>query len=147
MKIKDRAHFNLDFKMAGSKDYMTKEEFEQMVMINKENDKILTWLELDGDIVYNITRIEERFSKKFNGPCWILHLIKKEGEEPFKVWSPKKLVEDIKTRRRTTERVFIMSLGQEYYKGRTFNKYDLVFKDSNEVINIFDGEEQEDRDQ
>lgn len=136
----DVAHSNLDFKMAGSKVFMTRQEFVEKIEIDKARDKILTWIELDEDVVYHITHIEERFSIKFNGPCWILHVMKEGETEICRVWGPRKLIEDIRTRRQSTERAFIMSLGQEYYKGKTFNKYDLAFKDSNQFIKLFDEE-------
>ena len=123
------------FKMAGNW-FMSREEFDNKIVKSEEVGRVLRWLELKGDTIYNIRSIEERFSVRYDSPCWILSLIEADGSE-CKVWGPGKLIADIKERRRSTETAFIMSRGQENYNGKTFNKYDLSFRDVKEHVQIF----------
>ena len=131
----DSFHSTSDYEMACNW-FISKEEFAGEVKAKKDSERILNWLELARDRIYSVMSIEEQVSVKFNRPCWILHLTERDGKE-CAVWGPTKLITDIKERRKSTERPFIVALGQEAYKGKTFNKYDLVLREMGEEVALF----------
>ena len=122
--------------MAGNRKFITEEAFTKMVAVNREKDEVCNWADLSKNVIYLITRIQECYSVQYDGACWLLCLQNRQGDF-VKVWAPKKLVTDIKERRKETEQVFMKSLGQVKYGHKTSNEFDLCFEDTAEPIQLF----------
>lgn len=118
--------------------FVTEEDFKEQVDARREANKIHTWDELAEGVIFAITRIQQVHSTKYSKECYILHLKDRE-ENTLRVWSPSKLINDLKETRKPTERPFIVSLGQMKFKKKTFNQFDLVLKDTEEgEFDLFD---------
>ena len=120
--------------------FVTEEDFKKQADEQREADRVRTWDELEEGVIFAITRIQQFYSTKFNKTCYILHLTDRE-ENTIRVYSPSKLITDLKEKRTPTDRPFIVSLGQEQYGKKTLNKFDLVLRDGQEELKLFDESE------
>ena len=117
-----------------STQFVSDEVFTVRANAIREAEKTLNWTDLDETVVYSITGIQERKSQW--GPCWILYLLDRNGNR-CKVWSPSRLIHDLKKQRQETDRPFIKSLGQDKEGVKTINKYDLCFQSTQTPIHLF----------
>ena len=99
-------------------------------------DHALNWLDVDKTKIYVIKRIQQRFSQKY-GICWLLHLADKQ-ENFIKVWSPRKLIHELKETKKSTQIPFIRSLGQEKIGHKTYNQFHLAYEDAQQPYDIFE---------
>ena len=120
-----------------SKWFVTEDAFRQQAAAQREANKIHTWDELSEGVTFAIIRIQQVHSAKFNKICYILHLKDRE-ENTLRVWSPSKLITDLREKRKPTDCPFIVSLGQAKFKKKTFNQFDLVLEDTKEEFQLFD---------
>ena len=129
-------HISISIIMASNSSFVSTKVFADKVKLQREADRVLSWPELPENVIYAITRIQQRESLRY-GTCWILYLTDREGNG-VKVWSPYHLIADVKEKRSSTDRPYITSLGQEKIKDKTINKYDLVFQETEEMVHLFD---------
>ena len=116
--------------------FISSEDFHK-----KKETKILNWLDLSTETVYNITKISVRETPAFvDGISYILSLEDREANR-LRVWGSRRLVHEIIDKRGKDERVYLISLGQErYQKNKTINNYDLTFEKTGAPIKILDDE-------
>ena len=118
--------------------FISEEAFKTQASLKREADKVLNWFELEEDIIYTITSIGVRESEEY-GTCYILDLADRQ-DNTTRVWAPSRLIKELKEKRKPKERAFIVSLGKEQFKKKSLNKYDLIFKETKEIITLFDDE-------
>ena len=105
--------------------FITNNSFQNKVQQRREEETVLNWIDLpDNGEIYRINTVEEKEGKF--GPCSILHIENQQGEKK-KVWSPSKLIRDIKDKQDTCV-IYFTSLGQTRKKGKTYNNFDLAFQ-------------------
>ena len=75
-------------------EFIDQGEFLREVALQKEEDKVLRWVELPIGKIYRIERYETFASSKFNTPCYIVHLID-ITDCRVKVWGSQKLIKKL----------------------------------------------------
>ena len=109
--------------------------FESAAKRRREEDKILNWAELSGNIIYRITEVEVIEDGPY-GTSYILFMVDRDNNK-VKAWSLKKLIRELQ-RKEEYDIPYIISLGQKPYgKGRMINLYDLAFEKGEEIISLF----------
>ena len=106
--------------------FISKQEFDDKVKIQKVEFKVKNWSDIEESIIYLIDTIEEKYSAKY-GECYILHIEDDQGNKD-KVWAPSLLITQIRERRKSDEIPYFVSLGQEVLTNKTINRFDLIFK-------------------
>ena len=125
--------------MAGGR-FISKELFTKKAEERRESEKLTDWVDLSQNIIYKIISLEQRDSKEY-GICYITNLTDSAGRTE-RVWAPKKLVADLREKRKPNESAFILSLGQvKYDKAKKENKFDLSFQEEQERVCLFEDEE------
>ena len=115
--------------------FINKSVFESKAKQRREEEKVLSWVELLQNVIYRINKVEVVESGKY-GRSYILFLIDADNTK-VKVWGSKKLVNELE-RKEAYDIPYILSLGQKPYgKIKTINLYDLVFEKGDQVISLF----------
>ena len=92
----------------------------------------MNWAKVNIGVTYQITKIEETFSAKWNNKVYIVHAVDKSGKK-VKVWGPGLMIARIKEYREPSDLVFFKCLGQEVKEktGKVENRFDLVIESHN----------------
>ena len=106
-----------------------------------EKRKILTWTELPTDTIYCITIITVKENPDFKvGYTFVLH-VEDNDEKRLRFYGTMRLVNEIIEKRIETQRVYMISLGQErFQKTKLSNNYDSSFEEAGKIIEIIDNE-------
>ena len=124
--------------MAGR--FISKELFRKKAEERRDSEKLTDWVDLSQEIIYKIISLEQRESKDY-GVCFIANLVDSAGRKE-RVWAPRKLVADLRDKRKPNEIPYILSLGQvKYDKTKKENKFDLSFQEDEGRIYIYEDEE------
>ena len=109
--------------------------FQAKADLQREEKKVLSWMNLPQRHVYKITKVETVENTKY-GTAYILFLIDIKKNK-CKVWSSRKLIKELQEKD-DFDIPYIMSLGQEPYgHNSTINSYDLVYDKGEKVYSIF----------
>ena len=109
--------------------------FQVKADLQREEKKVLSWMNLPQRHVYKITKVETVENTKY-GTAYILFLIDIKKNK-CKVWSSRKLIKELQEKD-DSDIPYIMSLGQEPYgHNSTINSYDLVYDKGEKVYSIF----------
>ena len=114
-----------------AKYFINEGEFKTTADKQHQEASVLNWAKVDIGVTYQITKIEERFSAKWNNKVFIIHAVDK-FDKKIKVWGPGVMVGRIKEYREPSDLVFFKCLGQEIKEnGKADNKFDLVIESHN----------------
>ena len=106
----------------------------------RESEKLTDYKDLCQETIYKIVSLEQRESKEF-GVCYLTNLIDSSGRKE-RIWAPKKLISDLREKRKPNETAYFLSLGQvRYDKQKKENKFDLSFQEGKDTVYLFEDEE------
>ena len=112
--------------MAASK-FVSDEDFSVALEQHREaKETAINWSELEQNVVHKVTAIDKRVS--VYGVCYILHLLKKNGDE-YTVFAPRSLIEEFRRNRRPSYSPYLISLGVDHFvvTRHKKHKFELVF--------------------
>ena len=116
--------------------FVSEQVFKTKVAEQKLADKVSNWDDLEQNTIYKVNYIHERVSEEY-GICHILDLEDRD-ENKIRVWSPKKLIMDLKEKRKPKDQPYITSLGKGRYKKNIVNKFDLMLEEGKEAFDLFE---------
>ena len=92
----------------------------------EEKETAINWSELEQNVVHKVTAIDKRVS--VYGVCYILHLLKRNGEE-YTVFAPRSLIEEFRRNRKPSYSPYLISLGVDHFQVTRHkkHKFELVF--------------------
>ena len=120
--------------------FISEEKFKSKVDHQKEVDAVTPWVKIPIGKVYNITKIIEARKDTGQG-SEIFHILVLEDRflDCIKAYAPRRLIRTIRDKRKSTERVFIVCLGQGKYKQQyPINNYDITYEEAGKIIDIFE---------
>ena len=118
---------DLDLEVMASSKFVSEEAFSVALERHREEkESAINWSELEQNVVYKVTAIDKRVS--VYGVCYILHLLKRNGEE-YTVFAPRSLIEEFRRNRKPSYSPYLISLGVEHHlvTRHKKHKFDLVF--------------------
>ena len=92
--------------------FINESEFKTTADKQHQEASVLNWAKVNIGVTYQITKIEETFSAKWNNKVYIVHAVDKSGKK-VKVWGPGVMIGRIKEYREPSDLVFFKCLGQE----------------------------------
>ena len=108
-------------------EFIDQGEFLREVALQKEEDKVLRWVELPICKIYRVERYESFTYSKFNTPCYTVHLIDKTDCQ-IKVWGSEKLIKKLQ-QKLPKQAPYIASVGKKTISGnREVNAFNLHMK-------------------
>ena len=120
--------------------FISEAKFKKKVDEQKEADCVTPWVDIPIGKVYNISKIIEARKQTGQGTD-IFHILTLQDKflDTIKAYAPRRLIRAIKEKRKSTERVFLVCLGQGKYKKQyPINNYDVTYEEAGEIVNIFE---------
>jgi len=110
--------------------FLNIDEFKE---IATDRSEVISWNELAQEKVFGIDLIQEKLSDKY-GQCFLMTIRDRDGNKQ-RIWAPARMIDVIEEKKTESKDIFFISLGQKRFnKTKTVNEFDIVFKDSDKVI-------------
>ena len=117
--------------------FISQDVFEASVEERKAEEEVTPWKSLPRKVIMKIILIERCKSSNY-GECFLLHLEDK-NQTSYRVWSPSRLIKQIKKDRQPDQNVYITSLGtQKINAVKSRNEFKIsFFADGSPITNLF----------
>lgn len=117
--------------------FISQDVFEASVEERKAEEEVTPWKSLPRKVIMKIILIERCKSSQY-GECFLLHLEDK-NQTSYRVWSPSRLIKQIKKDRQPDQNVYITSLGtQKINAVKSRNEFEIsFFADGSPITNLF----------
>ena len=117
--------------------FISQDVFEASVEERKAEEEVTPWKSLPRKVIMKIILIERCKSSNY-GECFLLHLEDK-NQTSYRVWSPSRLIKQIKKDRQPDQNVYITSLGtQKINAVKSRNEFEIsFFADGSPITNLF----------
>ena len=117
--------------------FISQDVFEASVEERKAEEEVTPWKSLPRKVIMKIILIERCKSSNY-GECFLLHLEDK-NQKSYRVWSPSRLIKQIKKDRQPDQNVYITSLGtQKINAVKSRNEFEIsFFADGSPITNLF----------
>ena len=92
----------------------------------EEKETAVAWADLEKNVIHKIIAVDKRVS--VHGVCYILHLVKKNGEE-LTCFASRSMIDEFRRKQKPGYSPYIISLGVDHFAvtNHTKHRYELVW--------------------